>query len=179
MEEVCLRNGYFKQIHRRDHRLYRNQQQQLHFQEAAHLAPDFVQSSYAKEAVHFPDDGTANAKIMTQFHRHKAIRQGASFNKADCYEPKSGDNRTTSVKTSLGDLHASSVVVARGYLDVDFPQKCHLIAAATYFSGPPRLLQQSATPVTIFISLHAMTLALTTIFRPHGIPWYSYRETAA
>jgi glycine/D-amino acid oxidase-like deaminating enzyme len=147
MEEVWLRNGYYKQIHCRDHRLYRNQQQQLHFQEAARLAPDFVQSSYAKEAVHLPDDRTANAKIMTQFYWHKAIRQGASFDKADCYEPKSGDYRAMSVKISLGDLHTSSLVAARGYLDVGFPQNVtssplRLISVAhPYFYGNPRLLR--------------------------------------
>ena len=155
-----MRNGYYKQIHRRDHRLYRNQQQRLHFQEPARLAPDFVQSSYAKEAVHFPDDGTANAKIMTQFYRHKAIRQGASFDKADCYEPKSGDYRTMSVKTSLGDLHANSVVVARGIWTSAFLKNVtssplRLISVAyQYFYSNPQLLQPYSSPFVRWLESH-------------------------
>jgi ribosomal protein S14 len=97
-----------------------------------------------------------------------------------------------SVKTSLGDLHASSVVVAKGYLDVGFPQKCHLIASATHFSGPSIFLQQSATPrdhihlpFVRWLESHIYGLGIMmrlwhsrsySGFR--GTPWYSYRGMA-
>lgn len=55
---------------------------------AAALAPQYIRAETAKAALHFPDDGTARADIITAAYRDQAIANGVIFLEAIVTEIK-------------------------------------------------------------------------------------------
>lgn len=83
--------------------------------EAVPLAPDFVQLNVAKAALHFPDDGIANADTITTVYRAKAAANGATILKATAERLIVDLNRAIQgLETDLGPILARHVIFATG-----------------------------------------------------------------
>lgn len=84
---------------------------------AAALAPQYVRPETAKGALHFPDDGTARADIITAAYRDQAIANGAILLEATvtAMEVDQEDGpKITGLSTNLGSLPCSRIIFATG-----------------------------------------------------------------
>lgn len=84
---------------------------------AAALAPQYVRAATTKAALHFPDDGTARADIITAAYRGMAIANGAILLKATVtgVEVDQGEEaKTTGLSTNIGSLPCSQIIFAAG-----------------------------------------------------------------
>ncbi|MCJ1470275.1 hypothetical protein MMC07_008920 [Pseudocyphellaria aurata] len=84
---------------------------------AAARAPQYVRAETAKAALHFPDDGTARADIITAAYRDRAIANGVVVLEAtvEAMEVDEKDGpRITGLSTNLGSLPCSRIIFATG-----------------------------------------------------------------
>ncbi|KAJ5814028.1 uncharacterized protein N7503_000778 [Penicillium pulvis] len=88
---------------------------------AASLAPDFIDASSVKGALHFASDGTANAKVITSYYLDQARIRGVDFLEIAVtgFETKSDDEqiaKIAAIRTENGDINSesSTVIFATG-----------------------------------------------------------------
>ncbi|KAJ5630956.1 uncharacterized protein N7484_011056 [Penicillium longicatenatum] len=88
---------------------------------AASLAPDFIDASSVKGGLHFPSDGTANAKVITSYYFDQARIRGVDFLEAAVtgFDIKGGNDNITNIaaiRTEIGDINSedSTVILATG-----------------------------------------------------------------
>lgn len=84
---------------------------------ATALAPQYVRPETAKGALHFPDDGTARADIITAAYRDQAIANGAILLEATVIAMEVGQEdgpKITGLSTNLGSLPCSRIIFATG-----------------------------------------------------------------
>lgn len=83
-------------------------------EEAASLAPRFHQPDGVSSALHFMDDGIADAKQITAEYRKQAHSRGIAFIEAKVISIGHENGNVSGVETSGGFIKASRVVVATG-----------------------------------------------------------------
>lgn len=84
---------------------------------AAALAPQYIRAETAKAALHFPNDGTAQADIITAAYRDQAISNGVILLEAIVTEIKIDQEdgpKLTGLSTNLGSLSCSRIIFATG-----------------------------------------------------------------
>lgn len=84
---------------------------------AAALAPQYVRAETARAALHFPDDGTARADIITTAYRDQAIAKGVILLEATIKAvevDQNDDPKITGLSTNLGLLPCSRIIFATG-----------------------------------------------------------------
>jgi sarcosine oxidase len=82
--------------------------------DAASLAPAFIAPDSAVRALHFPTDGTANARTLAHAGQDAAAAAGAKLIDADVTAITRSDAGTFSLTTSQGAITAKTVVVCTG-----------------------------------------------------------------
>jgi glycine/D-amino acid oxidase-like deaminating enzyme len=83
-------------------------------QEAERLAPRFHSVDERSKALYFPSDGTANAGEIVSFCQAEARSRGAIFMEASVESINVENGKIKGVRTSQGNVEASTVIVATG-----------------------------------------------------------------
>lgn len=124
------------------------------------LAPHFVRSDNIKAALHFPDDGTARADVITTSFRAKAKANGTLF--LECLALKiifNAQNDIVGLQTGLGVISASNVIFATGiWTSSLLSQYAHLPiipVSHPYIKSAPRARRSISSPFVRYPSFHA------------------------
>lgn len=85
-------------------------------EDAAVLAPDFIDPETVRTGLYFPSDGTANAQAITSYFTQQARDRGVDFLEADAAEFARKDGEIEAIRTADGDikLTGSTVILATG-----------------------------------------------------------------
>ncbi|KAL2819207.1 FAD dependent oxidoreductase [Aspergillus granulosus] len=107
--------------------------------EAAELAPDLVKPNNVA-ALHFPEDGTANATVIAAFFQSEARTKGAELCEAEVNEIHRANGRVTGVTTSAGFIEAPTIILATGIwtpslADFDIPVPVIPVAHPYMYGG--------------------------------------------
>lgn len=89
---------------------------------AASLAPDFIDASSVKSGLHFPSDGTANAKVITFYYFDQARVRGVDFLEAAVtgFETKTDNDeeiaKIAAIRIENGEINSegNTVIFATG-----------------------------------------------------------------
>jgi glycine/D-amino acid oxidase-like deaminating enzyme len=85
-------------------------------EDAAALAPDFIDPETVRTGLYFPSDGTANAQVITSYFMQEARDRDVDFLEVDVVGFARKDGEIEAIRTADGDINltGSSVILATG-----------------------------------------------------------------
>jgi glycine/D-amino acid oxidase-like deaminating enzyme len=85
-------------------------------EDAAALAPDFIDRETVRMGLYFPSDGTANAQVITSYYTQEARAKGVDFLEVDVVGFARKNGVIEAIRTADGEINltGSTVILATG-----------------------------------------------------------------